>query len=60
MGDDTPVCVGDEDHAWVSGSVEELDGGGFEIVSRQCRRCGYVDELAPEQRFRMVPSESND
>lgn len=42
--DDHPPCVDDAGHAWVSGRAKPTDEG-IEMLSRQCRRCGYEDEF---------------
>lgn len=57
---DTPDCVSGSSHHWVSGEANQLDGGGFEIVSRQCRVCGYTEEIPKEERMRILPTEESE
>lgn len=45
---DTPECHHPQGHAWVSGRAELNDEELVEIVSRQCRRCGYEEEIPDE------------
>lgn len=58
--DDTPDCVSGSSHHWVSGEANQLDGGGVEIVSRQCRVCGYTEEMPEGERMRILPTEENE
>lgn len=37
-----PECPSDKGHAWVTGKIDESG----KMVSRKCRRCGYLDEFA--------------
>lgn len=46
---DIPRCPSGEGHAWVSGRAELNDEEQLEIVSRQCRRCGYEDVFDEEE-----------